>query len=104
MRRFRLAILGLGFVFLTGGWLLGQGQDKDKKAGDDKDAPPVTVIRGRLPQHYKQLGLSDEQKEKTLRVMGKYRGRISALEQQVKSLRAEENPSHNLTIRPAASI
>jgi hypothetical protein len=85
MRRLGLAVAGLGFVLLTSGVLLGQ----DKK-GDDKDSPPVTVIRGNLPQHFKRLGLSDSQKNQMLRVLAKYHGKIGEMEQKIKELKAEE--------------
>jgi len=70
----------------TGGsvWLAA-GQDAKK---DDKD-PPARV-RGTLPPHYKQLGLSDDQKQAVYRVRNKYTAQIDDLKAKIHALQDAE--------------
>jgi hypothetical protein len=75
-------------VALLTGWLSGDDKKPDKKP-DDKD-PPVVVVRGTLPTHYKRLGLSDEQKENVYKIRGRYKARIDALTKQIRDLQKEE--------------
>ena len=55
-------------------------------------APPAAppVVKGRLPLHYKALGLSDEQKAKIEAVTAKAHAAIADLEVQVAALKAAE--------------
>ena len=55
-------------------------------------APPAAppVVKGRLPIHYKALGLSDEQKAKIEAVTAKAHAAIADLEQQLSALKAAE--------------
>jgi Spy/CpxP family protein refolding chaperone len=56
----------------------------------DEGKPDTPATRGQLPQNWKALGLTDEQKAKVYSVQGKYRTRIADLERQIRELRAEE--------------
>jgi hypothetical protein len=66
-------------VILGGGFLLGD----DKKPDDPK-------VKGTLPPHYKQLGLSDKQLQDVYKVQASYKAKIDDLEQKIKELKAEE--------------
>lgn len=55
--------------------------------GDDKDTPKA---KGTLPQNWGKLGLSDEQKQKVYSTQEEYRGKIGALEKQIRELKAQE--------------
>ena len=63
-------------------------------AADDPKpaAPPAApaVVKGRLPVHYKALGLSDNQKAKIEAVTAKAHAAIADLEQQLAALKAQE--------------
>lgn len=61
-------------------------------AADDKDAPkdPPARAKGFLPQYWKDLGLSDDQKQKVYTVQNKYADQIDKLEAQIKDLKAKE--------------
>src|SRR5437764_6347478 len=56
----------------------------------DEGKADTPAARGQLPQNWKALGLTDEQKTKVYSVQGKYRSRIADLERQIKELRAQE--------------
>ena len=48
------------------------------------------AIRPSLPQGWKKLGLTDAQRDQVYKVQIDYRGKIAALEAQIKDLRAQE--------------
>jgi hypothetical protein len=76
MSRLRGFVLLAGLVLMTGGLY-----------GDDKTEPPV---KGRLPTYWTKLGLSDEQKQKTFKVMSEHHEKVVALEKQLKELKDKE--------------
>jgi hypothetical protein len=78
MLRLRAAVTVLAVALVVTGWSLGD---------DKKDTPPP---RGTLPQHYKKIGLTDEQREAVLRVRGGYRAKIDALKRQISQLQRDE--------------
>jgi hypothetical protein len=47
-------------------------------------------VKGRLPQGFAKLGLSDEQKQKIYKIQAEYDAKVEALEAQIKKLREEE--------------
>jgi hypothetical protein len=61
----------------------------DTKPGDPKDPPPPPP-KGQLPPNWKKIGLTDDQVKKIYTVQGEYHAKISALEEQIKALRAEQ--------------
>src|SRR5438067_9212498 len=71
--------------FLAGGWLLsGVGS----RAADDPK--PATKFRGQLYAKWRELGLTDEQKQRIYKIQSEYRTKIDELEKKVKELRREE--------------
>jgi hypothetical protein len=79
-RLFALALLG-GMFILAGG-LAGQ----DKKDDAKKDDPP-TKLKGRLPNGWTKIGLTDEQKQTIYKIQAKHDTEIEKLELKVKELR-----------------
>jgi hypothetical protein len=69
----------------------GAASAQDKKAGGKKaaDKKPAKARRV-LPRYYKNLGLTDEQKQKVYGIQGKYKDRIAALNRQLKEIRAQQ--------------
>ena len=55
-----------------------------------KPADPTPALKGKLPTHYKQLGLSDDQKTKIEAITAKAHAAIADLEQQLAALKAAE--------------
>lgn len=85
MIRARAALLMTAVLALSG-VLTAQ----DKKAEDKKaDAPKAAKAKGYLPQYWKDLGLSDEQKQQVYTVQNKYAGEVDKLEEQIKDLKAK---------------
>jgi hypothetical protein len=82
MTRLRLLLSLTAFVLL-GGLLLG---DDPKKTTDTKSDPPPKVNHT-LPQGWKQLGLSDEQKKKIYSIEDEYNPKIAALQKQIDDLK-----------------
>ena len=78
----------VGFAVLAGASV---GQEKGKK---DDPAPKAEKgdkadkgdVKGNLPQYWKQLGLTDEQKTKVQKLNGKYGAEIDKLKQQIKEV------------------
>ena len=75
----KLGLTGLFAVFVAAGLLF---------AADEKKDPPV---KGQLPPNWKQLGLSDTQKNDVYAIQADYHGKIQDLESQIKKLRDEEH-------------
>jgi hypothetical protein len=63
-------------VLVIAGWAV--GQDEKPKA------------KGFLPQNYGKLGLSEEQKQKIYTIQAEYRGKVEALEKQIKDLQKQQ--------------
>jgi Spy/CpxP family protein refolding chaperone len=88
----------MGVLALVGAGLVVVAQEPAKKA----DEPAAkAVMKGRLPTHFKSLGLSDVQKVAVYTVMGQYSAKIDALAQQIKDLRAKEHAEILAVLTPA---
>ena len=86
MTRSLLTAGALFVSFLAGGWLLsGVGS----RAADDPKQP-TTKFRGQLYAKWRELGLTDEQKQRIYKIQSEYRAKIDELEKKVKELRREE--------------
>ncbi len=81
MYRLRFVVPLLVVGLLSSGFLLGQGKKTDKE--------PIIVSK-RLPNNYKQLGLSTKQKNEIYRIHAKYAVEIEKLKQQLEALREQE--------------
>ncbi len=86
MPRIRILLALLAFAFFGAGWLMG---DDPKKPADTKADPPKTTAHT-LPQGWKQLGLSDEQKKKIYAIEDDYNPKIAALQKQIDDLKKKE--------------
>jgi hypothetical protein len=82
MLRVRL-LLGLLAMGLFSGLLLG---DDPKKP----DAKPDTPAKHSLPQGWRALGLSDEQKKKIYAIEDEFEPKIAALKKQIEQLQDDE--------------
>ena len=80
--RFPIALMAFA-VF--GGWLMG---DDPKKPDDTKPEPPE--VTHTLPQGWKALGLTDEQKKKVYALEDEYAPKINDLKKQIEKLQMEE--------------
>ena len=82
MYRLRFAIPMLVAGLLTSGFLLGQDKKTDTKE-------PV-IISKTLPRYYRQLGLSDKQKDNIYKVRASYAVKIKELQNQINELKGKE--------------
>src|SRR5262252_388712 len=88
--------VALFLSFLAGGLLLdGSGS----RAADEPKQP--AKFRGQLYAKWKELGLTDEQKQKIYKIQSEYRARIDELERKAKELRAEERVKAQDVLTPA---
>jgi Spy/CpxP family protein refolding chaperone len=84
MPRIRIVVGVLALAAFSGGWLMGD----DKKVADTK--PGDAAAKHTLPQGWKTLGLSDDQKKKIYAVEDEYEPKIAALKKQIETLQTEE--------------
>jgi hypothetical protein len=85
MPRIRIVVGVLALAVFSGGWLMG---DDTKKVADTK--PADTAAKHSLPQGWKALGLSDDQKKKIYAIEDEYEPKIAALKKQIETLQTEE--------------
>jgi hypothetical protein len=74
----KIALAGVFSVFVVGGLLI---------AGDDKKSDPPP--KGRLPNGWTKIGLSEQQKKDIYAIEADYGPKIEDLENQAKKLREE---------------
>lgn len=81
----------LGFAsLLTLGSAFAQQDQTQEKAGEKADSEKTTrAFRGRLPNYWTQLGLSEEQREKIYAAQRKAREKSSSLEEQLEKLQQQ---------------
>ena len=84
MARTVVTAAALFVSFLAGGWLL---SGVNTRAADDKAQPK---LKGQLYQKWRELGLTDEQKQQVYKIQADYKARIDDLTKKIKDLRREE--------------
>jgi Spy/CpxP family protein refolding chaperone len=90
MKRVRLGVTASLALFLVAGVLMGQ----DSKSTQDDTTPP-TKAKGLLPKHFKSLGLTDEQRQKVVKVHAAYAAKVASLKEQIEQAQAEERAELN---------
>ncbi|HBI41326.1 MAG TPA: hypothetical protein DDY78_00520 [Planctomycetales bacterium] len=78
---FYLGVTALAVGLLAGGFLM----------GDDKKPDEPTKLKGKLPAHYKKLGLSDKQMQEIFKIEAGYVDRVEALQKQLADLKKTEH-------------
>jgi len=76
--------IGMGVLtlsLLTTSWLVG---------GDDKKDDPPPKAKGTLPAYWKQLGLSNDQKQQVYKIQAKYNAEIDQLKAKIEKLKDTE--------------
>ena len=89
MHSHRVSVGVCGCLLTLTAWALAQDAKKDSPPSKD-DSKVVVVTKHPLPQHYKQLGLSDEQKKQLARVQTDFGMKIDELQAQINKLKQEE--------------
>jgi Spy/CpxP family protein refolding chaperone len=80
--------IALGITFLTVMLLAVTSLVGDDKKPDTKEPEPKA--RGFLPKYFKQLGLSDEQKQTIYKLQAKYSAKIEEMQSKIKAMKVEE--------------
>jgi len=80
------------------------GKDKSSVGVDDSSFIAVQKKRkkprGRLPNYYGKVGVSEEQREKIYAIQAMYRPKIEALEKQIAELKAKEDAEVEAVLTP----
>src|SRR5260370_33517620 len=77
---------------VAGGAVLGRallGAEKGLRQGKKKE--PAPKLKGQLPPLWKNLGLTEAQKKQVYDTRARFGGRIAVLNEQLKTLKQEEN-------------
>jgi hypothetical protein len=82
MVRFTVGAVVLAASVVASSWLVGA----DEKKPDD----PVKV-KGTLPAHWRQLGLSADQVQEVYKIQAKYNAKIDKLKAEIEALKSEED-------------
>jgi TolA-binding protein len=70
-------------------------QDKEKsKSGSSSSKEKESKARGVLPLHYRQLGLSDEQRQTIYKIQNDYSDKIDDLQKKIDEMKAERNAKY----------
>ncbi len=76
-------------------------QDKEKsKSGSSgsSSGSKDSKVRGVLPQHYRQLALSDEQKQTIYKIQNEYSDKVDDLQKKIDEVKAERNAKYLKTL------
>jgi Spy/CpxP family protein refolding chaperone len=94
MRRIALGVTFLAVTMFAVSTLIGEDKKPDPKDPDPK-------LKGTLPKNYKQLGLSDEQKQAIFKVHDRYQAKIEDLEKKIKELKGEREVGYEKVLTKA---
>ena len=72
----------LAVGLLAGGFLMGD---------DKKPDEPATKLKGKLPAHFRKLGLSDQQMQQIFKIEAGYADKVEALQKQLADLKKAEH-------------
>jgi hypothetical protein len=72
----------LAVGLLAGGFLMGD---------DKKPDEPTTKLKGKLPAHFRKLGLSDQQMQQIFKIEAGYTDKVEALQKQLVDLKKAEH-------------
>jgi hypothetical protein len=79
---FYLGVTALAVGLLAGGFLMGDDKKPDEQP---------TKLKGKLPAHFKKLGLSDKQMQDIFKIEAGYVDKIEALQKQLADMRKAEH-------------
>ncbi len=94
MSKYRSILCGLvALLIVTGSMLSAQTEPaaESKSAAADEQAPERAKPRGRLPNHFGKLGVSEEQRTRIYELQAQYGEQIEALLMQIEELRSQRD-------------
>ncbi|QDT91966.1 hypothetical protein [Gimesia algae] len=82
--------------------LLAQKKESDKPEATAKDTKPAAKkFKGRLPNHYGKLNLSDTQRDKIYKIQANYKSEIDSLKKQLAELNKKKNAEIVTVLEPS---
>ena len=72
-------------------------QDKEKSKSGSSNSKEGRV-RGVLPQHYRQLNLSDEQRQTIYKIQNEYSDKVDEMQKKIDDIKAERNAKYLKTL------
>jgi TolA-binding protein len=90
--RFAAGVLALAFFLGTANSAVAQDKEKTKSGSSTKEKE--SKARGVLPQHYRQLALSDEQRQTIYKIQNEYSDKIDDLQKKIDDMKAERNAKY----------
>jgi hypothetical protein len=83
------------YALFVGLVLGGMSFAQDSKKGATKDdTRPSARLRGQLPPNYRQLGLSEEQRQSIYKIQNEFSDKIEDLEKQIEKLKTERGRAY----------
>ena len=95
MLHLRLAVLTLTLTMI--GVVYAQDKKPDDKKPDDK---PLVKLKGYLPQHFKKLGLRDDQLQRIYKVRADSKAKQDELKAKIDKLKADEKEQLEKVLTP----
>jgi len=97
--RWLSGLLAVAILCTLSGTLAAQDKGSSKsgsKSGSksSKAEAKESKIRGVLPQYYRQLGLSDEQRQNIYKIQHDYSDKLDELEKKLEDMKAERNAKY----------
>lgn len=90
----RLLVGTLAVALLLSGVSAASAQEKGKSKSDSSSKERESKVRGVLPQHYRQLGLSEEQRQNIYKIQNEYADKIDDLQKKIDDMKAERNSKY----------
>ena len=90
----RLFVGTIALAILLSGLSSASAQDKEKSKSSSSSSKSESKVRGVLPQNYRQLGLSDEQRQSIYKVQNEYSDKIDDLQKKIDEMKAERNAKY----------
>ncbi len=69
-------------------------QDKEKSKSGSSSSSKDSKVRGVLPLHYRQLALSDEQRQTIYKIQNEYSDKIDDMLKKIDDIKAERNAKY----------
>lgn len=91
--RYVVGVLALALFLGTANSAVAQDKEKSKSSSSSTKEKE-SKARGVLPQHYRQLALSDEQRQTIYKIQNEYSDKIDDLQKKIDDMKAERNAKY----------
>ncbi len=102
LRVFAIVLTGVSLTICSVDSLSAQKKEAGKTAATAKESKPaVKKPKGRLPNHYGKLNLSDIQRDKIYKIQANYKSEIDSLKKQLAELNKKKNAEIVTVLEPS---